>query len=344
MPIRTAPASSSRQQVRDRGVSDPIEDDEHDAEVQPAARNKGKGRAVPPAGSANGVNIVNGVDATSSDVVEEAGWTVQTYEPRPVTRAGPTITSLRNTQDKLKEMQSKIEDGMERSKEMAKMIEDVEEDDEMINGIDAGYRRALEQRQILQIKIDVLSELSQRLQRGEQMVDVEKQFKTESDRLTDEYMARSQRAKFKDSEDYQDFRQAIWEVNHPEQGCPPVSHWLEKGPDDEDDSDFEMGGTTQNYRCPLTLLTLQDAHTNPECGHSYSGTAIIQLLEQGRMVNGRRQAMKCPEPGCNAKVTKDGLKRNEKLQKQADEYEKRKKRREDEREGEEEDVEVIGED
>lgn len=94
MPIRTAPASSSRQQVRDRGVSDPIEDDEDDAEVQPAARNKGKGRAVPPAGSANGVNIVNGVDATSSDVVEEAGWTVQTYEPRPVTRAGPTITSV----------------------------------------------------------------------------------------------------------------------------------------------------------------------------------------------------------------------------------------------------------
>lgn len=28
-------------------------------------------------------------------------------------------------------MQSKIEDGMERSKEMAKMIEDVEEDDEV---------------------------------------------------------------------------------------------------------------------------------------------------------------------------------------------------------------------
>jgi hypothetical protein len=41
---------------------------------------------------------------------------------------------------------------------------------QMINGIDAGYRRALEQRQILQIKIDVLSDLSQRLQRGEQMV------------------------------------------------------------------------------------------------------------------------------------------------------------------------------
>lgn len=214
---------------------------------------------------------------------------------------------------------------------------------------------------------------------------MEKQFKTESDRLTDEYMAKSQRAKCMSYESCSDavayndqslmlcsqglgglsrlpashlggsltvpvtvaviMRGAhrLQEVNHPEQGCPPISHWLEKGPEDEDDSDFEMGGTTQNYRCPLTLLTLQDAHTkyvpqimipfpairtctpvlqlaclylpravlilsSPECGHSYSGTAIAQLLEQGRMVNGRRQAMKCPEPGCNAKVTKDGLK------------------------------------
>jgi hypothetical protein len=100
MPIRTAPASSSRQQTRGRGVSDPIEDDEDDAEIQPAARNKGKGRAVPPAGSAIGVNTVNGVEAvnghpaTSSEVVDEEGWTVQTYQPRPVTRAGPTITSV----------------------------------------------------------------------------------------------------------------------------------------------------------------------------------------------------------------------------------------------------------
>lgn len=102
MPIRTAPASSSRQPTRGRGVSDPIEDDEDDADVQPAARNKGKGRAAPPAGLASGVNGngVNGVDGvnghavTSSGVVEEEGWTVQTFQPRPVTRAGPTITSV----------------------------------------------------------------------------------------------------------------------------------------------------------------------------------------------------------------------------------------------------------
>lgn len=46
-----------------------------------------------------------------------------------------------------------------------------------------------------------------------------------------------------------------------DQACPPVSHWLERQDGDESDSDIEMGGQTQNYRCPLSLRPIEDAVT-----------------------------------------------------------------------------------
>ncbi len=41
-----------------------------------------------------------------------------------------------------------------------------------------------------------------------------------------------------------------------------MSRFLPKSDADEsDDDDFEMGGTTQNYRCPVTMLPFKDAVT-----------------------------------------------------------------------------------
>ena len=35
---------------------------------------------------------------------------------------------------------------------------------------------------------------------------------------------------------------------------PPLTSFIPREEDDaSDDDDFEMGGTTQNYRCPITL-------------------------------------------------------------------------------------------
>ena len=52
------------------------------------------------------------------------------------------------------------------------------------------------------------------------------------------------------------------EIHHPNEACPPMSRWLPRSEEDaSDDDDFEMGGTTQNYRCPITLLPYKDAVT-----------------------------------------------------------------------------------
>lgn len=82
----------------------------------------------------------------------------------------------------------------------------------------------------------------------------------------------------KNSEHYKDFKQAVWDIGHLDTACPPISSFLEKGgkiakgifpslkpvhtgPEDpeSDDDDIEIGGTTQDYKCPLTLLPYEDA-------------------------------------------------------------------------------------
>ena len=71
------------------------------------------------------------------------------------------------------------------------------------------------------------------------------------------------------------------QVNHKDEAMPPMTTFIEKGlclqflvidtdsshlsePGDvsDDDDDVEIGGVTQDYKCPLTLTPLQDPLTS----------------------------------------------------------------------------------
>ena len=44
---------------------------------------------------------------------------------------------------------------------------------------------------------------------------------------------------------------------------PPITEFIEKEDgDDSDDDDLEVGGITQDYKCPLTLRTLENPVTS----------------------------------------------------------------------------------
>lgn len=71
---------------------------------------------------------------------------------------------------------------------------------------------------------------------------------------------------------YIEFRTAVWvsspfvpradfqEVNHGDEGIPPISNWLPRADaDEESDDEFQYGGQTQTYRCPITLQIFEDA-------------------------------------------------------------------------------------
>lgn len=50
---------------------------------------------------------------------------------------------------------------------------------------------------------------------------------------------------------------------HPEKSMPPLTNFFEKEVGDESDSDdeLEIGGQTQDYKCPITLSLLKDPLT-----------------------------------------------------------------------------------
>ncbi|WWC88777.1 uncharacterized protein L201_003690 [Kwoniella dendrophila CBS 6074] len=300
--------------------------------LSPASPEAGPSRRrLPPSASVQLGQGDNDIDDDDDDIVEEEeGWTKETFVNRSLSKNDPAIIpQLRQVVDKLKEAIGRIEEGLDVAKETAMALEDSKQDEPSITEVENTFFRALNQRELLKIKIEVLEEMSTRLRGNEEFGNIEKSFAELADPREKAYMAKSQRAKYKNSKEYVDFRQALWEINH-ETACPPVSQWLEKGDDDvSDDDDFDMGGQTQNYRCPITLMLYKEATTSTKCGHNYSKAAIEDLIESTRKA--KRQS-KCPVTGCSVPLSKADLKPNPSLQKRADDFERRQQRREDERE------------
>jgi E3 SUMO-protein ligase NSE2 len=124
--------------------------------------------------------------------------------------------------------------------------------------------------------------------------------------------------------------------------------FLESG-DDSDDDELEIGGVTQNFKCPLSLATLDHPMTSyvvffvpyllqvfkilrnrTVCEHSYSRDAIKEYLRGGQQP--------CPATGCDQRITWSALKPNHGLERRIKAALRREERR---REEEEEDAEVI---
>lgn len=126
-------------------------------------------------------------------------------------------------------------------------------------------------------------------------------------------------------------------------------HHLEPGDASEDDDDIEVGGVTQDYKCPITLTPLEDPLTSyalspmdnspnlnhrtnsrKTCKHSFSGAAIREYLARG--------VRKCPATGCNKKITLADLKTDKALERRARDHARREAMR---AEDEDVDAEII---
>jgi len=122
---------------------------------------------------------------------------------------------------------------------------------------------------------------------------------------------------------------------------------IEDGDDSDEDDDLEIGGVTQDYKCPLTLMPLKNPVTSYEvfssclstlnsrntcseiCGHSFSHDAIKEMFRNDR------GAKKCPAAGCNKAFTITNCKPNKALEKKIKLFERRQKRKEEEQDAEE---------
>ncbi|EPQ54656.1 hypothetical protein GLOTRDRAFT_130007 [Gloeophyllum trabeum ATCC 11539] len=167
-----------------------------------------------------------------------------------------------------------------------------------------------------------LDELHQLVIQGEKIDDVMSRYEENLAANIDEYKAKTSRQKYGKHQAYVDFRQRIFEVQQPGQAMPPINDFLPKedGDDSDDDDEIEIGGMTQDYKCPLTLTILVNPLTSKHCHHSFSAEAIRDYLKRGPKT--------CPAAGCKQQLTLDDLEEDKDLARRAQAAARREARRE----------------
>ncbi|KAI0670785.1 hypothetical protein C8Q78DRAFT_1031904 [Trametes maxima] len=206
-----------------------------------------------------------------------------------------------------------------------------EKGEKALTEIDLLMRDLLDTEHELTAHEKALDDLQQKVARGEEIEGVIDAYQQGVQKRLDEYKTKTARQKYAKNDYYQKFKQAIYEVQHPDVAMPPLADLIpqEEGDDSDDEDDIQMGGVTQDYRCPLTLQILVDPVTSKTCGHSYSAEAIRDYLA------GSRLPKSCPATGCNKEITLSNLSANKDLAKRAKEAARRERAREEDSEGEE---------
>ncbi|PCH40098.1 hypothetical protein WOLCODRAFT_98254, partial [Wolfiporia cocos MD-104 SS10] len=182
---------------------------------------------------------------------------------------------------------------------------DEEQSTEFLEEMETLVRQLLDTETELQAHEQTLIEINQKIARNEAITDIIDRYDKGVDRNLDAYRQRTTRQKYAKSDEYAHFKQAIFEVQNPGVPMPPLTDFIprEDGDESDDDEDVVVGGVTQDYKCPLTLMPIVDPLTSEPCGHSFSAAAIREFLGPHRIAK-----KKCPASGCNKYICLNDLK------------------------------------
>ncbi|KZT23387.1 hypothetical protein NEOLEDRAFT_1096035 [Neolentinus lepideus HHB14362 ss-1] len=174
-----------------------------------------------------------------------------------------------------------------------------------------------------------LEDLQQLVLQGEEIDNVMERYDEQLALNVDAYKKKTSRYKYGKHKEYADFKQRIFEVQKPGQAMPPINDFIprEDGDDSDDDDEIEVGGMTQDYKCPLTLTILVNPLTAKACHHSFSAVAIREYLKAGPKT--------CPAAGCNQHISIKDLEEDKDLERRAKAAARREARREEDSDDEE---------
>ncbi|RDX53325.1 hypothetical protein OH76DRAFT_1399223 [Lentinus brumalis] len=211
-----------------------------------------------------------------------------------------------------------------------------EKGEKALTTVDCLMRELLDTEQELNSHEQALDDIYNRISRGDEIVGVTDVYEKLVKEKLNAYNSKTSRQKYAKSDPYQKFKQAIYEVHHPDTAMPPVVDLIprEDGDvSDDDDDEVQIGGVTQDYKCPLTLTILDDPLTSKQCGHSYSAFAIKEYLGPNRT-----KSKECPATGCHKLICLNDLQEDKDLARRAKEAARRERARE---EDSDDDGEVI---
>ncbi|KAG8862406.1 hypothetical protein FRB96_001476 [Tulasnella sp. 330] len=209
------------------------------------------------------------------------------------------------------------------------------EENDSSNLVEQAMRELLDVQQELEIQRVVLRDLAEFVSRRDtEITDVGERFEKALKKTLNKYRTKTSRQKYAESEAYIQYRQDVWEVLHAKEAMPPVTSFIEKENEDEDSgSDIEIGGTSQNFTCQLTLQPFVRPMTSRVCKHSFSCEALQNYFSQ---IGGKAD---CPAAGCNKKLALADFAYNEDLERRVKAAARRERQRmEDEEENGDEEV------
>ncbi|KIJ54712.1 hypothetical protein M422DRAFT_240792 [Sphaerobolus stellatus SS14] len=202
--------------------------------------------------------------------------------------------------------------------------------------LDDAMRELLDAKKELEAHQQSLDSIKQSILQSEPLGDLEEAYKSKTATAVATYQAQTTRQKYAKNASYKKFKENVWETSH-DDAMPPLGNFFPKEDGDSDsESDIEVGGMTQTYKCPLTLTHLANPMTSKLCNHSFSGDAIKEYLSKGK---GRKQ---CPATGCPQILSIADLEYDKDLEKRAANALRRAKRREEE--SDEDEAEMVDDD
>ncbi|KAG2155841.1 uncharacterized protein EDB93DRAFT_1128476 [Suillus bovinus] len=224
------------------------------------------------------------------------------------------------------------------AKEVATSLADVLEGDDAnqaLSEVDDIMKKLIDIDNEMQSHEKTLSWMHQQLMRGEPVEGAVELYEKEVKKRVDEFNDRTTRKKYGSNDQYVQFKQGIFEVQNPGENIPPINDFIprEEGDESDDDDDLEIGGITQDFKCPITLTILVNPLKSSTCGHAFSGDAIRDYLKRGPS-----SGKSCPAAGCSQKLTMAMMVADSSLEKRAKLAARRAQRDEDDSEVDDDEV------
>ncbi|CAI2191482.1 1094_t:CDS:2 [Funneliformis geosporum] len=177
-------------------------------------------------------------------------------------------------------------------------LEQADEEEE-VQKLDETVRNMIDIEKKLSLRKDVLERIQVRVNAGRKFEDVVIIYEQECEKAFRDYSQVSEEDKYLKNENYNDFRQKIWEVKHENEPMPPFNQ--------NEDDDLVVGPQKESLHCPITTLLLENPVTSDLCKHTFSKDAIMQLMSRNGNV------IPCPIPGCDKQIMEHNLKENKRL-------------------------------
>ncbi|CAK5284240.1 unnamed protein product [Mycena citricolor] len=300
MPVATSRRKRSAQQP-----SSDIEEDQatqarpaDDVDDEDAPRPNKRERQSKRAKGKSAARPLEAMDEEGEEEDEDDRIDINHFEEQPISRAdGHKISGLASDWLQLEKVMTQPSNLMNSA---AEALADITGGDAeaKLEQLDQVLRESLDIQALMRGNSEILKGIMYEIDQGVEITNAKDLYLERVEKLKDKYDGKTSRQKYATSDQYMEFKEAIFNAKHSSSAMPPITDFIprEDGDESDDDDDVVIGGVTQDFRCPLSLTLLEDPMTSTVCHHSFSGAAVRAMFRTSTR-------LKCPTAGCSQSFT-----------------------------------------